>query len=81
MIVDINDTSKLSSIIIIIFGLVRLMPSINILNHCVAQMSQHSYAYKELNYFIRSKKISILKNKEINIKSVTPTFLKFDEKI
>lgn len=64
LIVDINDTSKLSSIIIIIFGLVRLMPSINILNHCVAQMSQHSYAYKELNYFLRSKKISILKNYE-----------------
>ena len=65
LIVDIKYLSnELSSTLIILFGLIRLMPSINIINHCVQQMSQHSFAYEELNNYFSSEKISVLKKSD-----------------
>lgn len=61
-------SEELPLLITIIFALLRLLPSINSINHSLAQMSQHSYAYSELKKFLsgniedRLKKINFNKN-------------------
>lgn len=62
--IDLNNFSKeMSSTIVVIFALIRLMPSLNVINHCLAQMSQHSYAYDELNNYFKENKVYFLNNK------------------
>jgi ABC-type multidrug transport system fused ATPase/permease subunit len=50
-----NLENSFSSIAIIIFALIRLLPSVNTLNHNLAQISQHSYSTIELQKFINLK--------------------------
>ena len=56
---------EMSSTIIVIFALIRLMPSINVINHCLAQMSQHSFAYDELNNYFKENNTPLSNSKDV----------------
>ena len=49
-------TYELSSLITMSFALLKLMPSFNIINHCLIQINQHNYSVKILENFLKNYK-------------------------
>ncbi len=56
-------TYELSSLITMSFALLKLMPSFNMINHCLIQINQHSYSVNILENFLKNnKKIGMTSN-------------------
>ena len=73
-----NLENSFSSIIVLIFALIRLLPSVNIINFNIAQISQNSFSAIQLQKFIYSKKKYDFSTKVEKIRNKSLNFIKFN---